>query len=222
MDSFSEPYTRMGDDISLDEVRAQVLALEADHRAAGIPLSGRVLHVCHYLPVQMTLNTAPGVLSPPATPPMTPSDAPMTPPPESKPDPDTNAVWTLVPRYGHAAMISGIRSLAATHEQLIVGWTGDVQSSISSSSSFSGEPTTLSPSSISPAHKAALVDALAAYQPKESDPDDEKKTQYVPVWLDDAVAHGHYDGYCKQTLWPLFHYLLWQDIASEVLLFFFL
>ncbi|KAJ6470460.1 trehalose-6-phosphate phosphatase [Mycena sanguinolenta] len=70
-------------------------------------------------------------------------------------------------------------------------------------------------SAVSEAHREALGEALASYQPKEHDPDDDKKTEYVPVWLDDAVAHGHYDGYCKQTLWPLFHYLLWQDIAAE-------
>jgi trehalose 6-phosphate synthase/phosphatase len=32
--------------------------------------------------------------------------------------------------------------------------------------------------------------ALASYQPKASDPDDEKKTGYVPAWLDDADALG--------------------------------
>ncbi|KAJ7104384.1 trehalose-6-phosphate phosphatase [Mycena belliarum] len=208
MDSFSEPYTRLGDDISLDEVRRQVRALEADHRAAGIPLSGRVIHVCHYLPVSATLNSTPGVLSPPATPPVKPSDAPLTPPTESTEiPPSTSSVWTLVPRYGHAAMISGIRSLAATHEQLIIGWTGDIQSTVP------GErvPTAI----VTGSERTALEDALKTYQPKESDPDDDRKTVYVPVWLDDQVAHGHYDGYCKQTLWPLFHYLLWQDIASE-------
>ncbi|KAJ6504035.1 trehalose-6-phosphate phosphatase [Mycena vulgaris] len=209
MDSFSEPYTRLGDDISLEEVRQQVRALEADHRAAGIPLSGRVLHVCHYLPVAATLNSTPGVLSPPATPPVKPSDAPMTPPSEHSEVAPTSesAIWTLVPRYGHAAMISGIRSLAATHEQLIIGWTGDIQSTVP------GEH--VSSESVSEVDRAALEDALKTYQPKESDPDDDRKTVYVPVWLDDQVAHGHYDGYCKQTLWPLFHYLLWQDIASE-------
>ncbi|KAJ6562568.1 trehalose 6-phosphate phosphatase [Mycena capillaripes] len=196
MDSFSEPYTRLGDDISLDEVRQQVRALEQDHRAAGIPLSGRVLHVCHYLPIQATLNTNPGVLTPPSTPPLNPVDSTG----------NANAVWTLVPRYGHAAMISGIRSLSATHEQLIIGWTGDVQSA-------SGDR--VPSESVSEEDRAALDDALRTYQPKESDPDDDRKTVYVPVWLEDSVAHGHYDGYCKQTLWPLFHYLLWQDIASE-------
>ncbi|KAJ7136631.1 trehalose-6-phosphate phosphatase [Mycena epipterygia] len=211
MDSFSEPYTRLGDDISLEEVRQQVRALEADHRAAGIPLSGRVLHVCHYLPVSATLNTTPGVLSPPATPPVKPTDVPLTPPHEAAEIPPASssetAIWTLVPRYGHAAMISGIRSLSATHEQLIIGWTGDIQSTI---------PEQRVPTeTVTEEDRAALDDALKTYQPKESDPDDDRKTTYVPVWLDDQVAHGHYDGYCKQTLWPLFHYLLWQDIASE-------
>lgn len=39
--------------------------------------------------------------------------------------------------------------------------------------------------------------------------------KYVPVWLDDNVAHGFYEGYCKTTLWPLFHYLLWQDVPGD-------
>ncbi|SOV02154.1 related to trehalose-6-phosphate phosphatase [Ustilago sp. UG-2017a] len=45
--------------------------------------------------------------------------------------------------------------------------------------------------------------------------DQEYGIKYVPVWLDCKVAHGHYEGYCKATLWPLFHYLLWQDVHSE-------
>jgi trehalose 6-phosphate synthase/phosphatase len=107
-------------------------------------------------------------------------------------------------------MISGIRSLALTHEQLIVGWTGDLESSSS--------PTDKVPAdTVTPKEREEFEAALKAYHPKESDPDDDRdrKTKYVPVWLDDKVAHGHYDGYCKQTLWPLFHYLLWQDVATE-------
>ncbi|KAJ7765174.1 hypothetical protein B0H16DRAFT_1524590, partial [Mycena metata] len=42
----------------------------SNHRAAGIPLSGRVLHVCHYLPVQATLNRSS----------TSPDEAPLTPP----------------------------------------------------------------------------------------------------------------------------------------------
>ncbi|KAG5642267.1 hypothetical protein DXG03_003316 [Asterophora parasitica] len=204
MDSFSEPYIRQGDDISLDAVRADIRALEQQHIDAGIPLSGRVLHVCHYLPVISTLNTRPGVLSPPPTPPTIPADADPAPAPAPASD---APIWTLAPRYGHAAMISGIQSLAATHEQLIIGWTGDILAPTPNER--------ISSDNVPASDRAALDDALAAYQPKESDPDDERKITYVPVWLDDKVAHGHYDGYCKQTLWPLFHYLLWQDVATE-------
>ncbi|KAF7318830.1 Trehalose-6-phosphate phosphatase [Mycena chlorophos] len=206
MDPFAEPYTRVGDNVSLEEVRSQVLALEADHRAAGIPLSGRVLHVCHYLPVTATLSTATGVISPPATPPTKASDVL----PEDAKDVSSGSntsAWTLGVRYGHAALISGIRSLAATHEQLIIGWTGDIQSTVP------GERVPVD--NVSSDDRASLEEALKTYQPKESDPDDDRKTVYVPVWLADKVAHDHYDGYCKQTLWPLFHYLLWQDIATE-------
>lgn len=211
MDSFSEPYTRVGDDVSVDEVRAQVKALEDDHRAKGITLSGRVLHICHYLPFVSTLGSRAGVLSPPATPPTKPSDVPPSPTAlEAEVAANvalTSSKWSLTPRYGHAAMISGIRSLSATHEQLIIGWTGDIES---------GTPGERVPTnSISQEDKDLLEEALATCIPREADPDDDKKTLYVPVWQDDKVAHGHYDGYCKTTLWPLFHYLLWQDVATE-------
>lgn len=204
MDSFTEPYTRAGDDISLDEVRKQVHQLEEQHRANGIPLSGRIIHVCHYLPVIAALNSRAGVLSPPATPPSKATEVPTTPTTddvqhdaaiESAAKDSSSSIWTLTSRYGHAAMISGIRSLSATHEQVIVGWTGDIASPV---------PNENVPSStISDADKDALNEALLTYQPKESDPDDDRKTSYVPVWLDDKVAHGHYDGYCKQSEWHL-------------------
>ena len=185
MDSFSEPYTRQGDDISLDQVRDGIRELETQHRNLGIPLSGRVLHVCHYLPVFATLNSRPAVPSPPLTPPIHPLN------PDAPTGLSPSPTWSLSPRYGHAAMISGIQSLSATHEQLIIGWTGDIQSPI---------PNDRVPSdAISSSDRAALDDALRTYQPKESDPDDDKKMAYVPVWLDETVAHGHYDGYCKQS-----------------------
>ncbi len=85
------------------------------------------------------------------------------------------------------------RSLAATHEQLIVGWTGDIHSPVPNEH--------IPENTVSESDKQALDEALRTYQPKESDPDDDKKTVYVPVWLDDKVAHGHYDGYCKQSMY---------------------
>ena len=195
MDSFSEPYTRVGDDVSIDVVREKIRLLEEDHRAKGIVLSGRVIHACHYLPISATLPSRAGIPSPPATPPTKISDVPSSPTSGSAPAaPTVNgpaATWNLSPRYGHAAMISGIRALSGTHEQLVIGWTGDIETSVP------GEkvPT----STISDADKFALEEALATYTPREADPDDDKKTTYIPVWQDDKVAHGHYDGYCKAS-----------------------
>ncbi|PPQ70030.1 hypothetical protein CVT24_003797 [Panaeolus cyanescens] len=211
MDSFSEPYTRRGDDVSLDKVRESIAVLEDQHRKNGIPLSGRIIHVCHYLPIIATLNskqnTTAAVPTPPLTPPNADSDSSAPPSPIDIPE-KSDSEWSMAPRYGHAAMISGIRSLSATHEQLIVGWTGDILST-------STDP--IPSATVSDGQKDSFETALKEYLPKESDPDDERdrKTKYVPVWLDDKVAHGHYDGYCKQILWPLFHYLLWQDVSTE-------
>ncbi|KAH7928571.1 trehalose 6-phosphate phosphatase [Leucogyrophana mollusca] len=224
MDTFNEPYTRAGDDISLDQVRDQVRRLEDQHRANGVTLSGRIIHVCHYLPFAPTLTTSTsparsGVLSPPATPPVVPGDVPPSPSSEVSPvltqgQPQVEQVpqqprWKLAPRYGHAAMISGIRSLSSTHDQLIIGWTGDIQSG-------ADEERVIPSKSVDQADKDALGSELAAYDHGgEGDAEEERKITYVPVWMDDDVAHGHYDGYCKTTLWPLFHYLLWQDVATE-------
>ncbi|KAI3614064.1 glycosyltransferase family 20 protein [Moniliophthora roreri] len=206
---------------SLPHIRSRIRSLEDELQANGAELSGRIIHVCHYLPVVASLNRGSGLATPPGSPK---DDSPS----ESKDDP---SVWTLSPRYGHAAMISGIRSLSNTHEQLIIGWTGDiVASSPSSTASGSSNPSSKTPSvstntipatTISDTEKQDLDDALKEYTPKEShpDPDDDKtgrkELTYVPVWMNDKVAHGHYDGYCKQILWPLFHYLLWQDVATE-------
>lgn len=221
MDSFTEPYHAV-DNISLDQVRAQIQLLQSQHHAAGVPLSGRVLHVCHYLPVIATLSNRAGVLSPPPTPPAKPVDASN---PTTTSKDAASPVWTLSPRYGHAAMISGIRSLAATHEHIIIGWTGDI---------LSPEQQLVPSHTVGAEERTALEEALKSYQPKEEQPSDNRiKTSYVPLWLDDKVAHGHYDGYCKQStsnfhldsitpldhpsspaLWPLFHYLLWQDSSS--------
>ncbi|KAJ7302634.1 hypothetical protein DFH08DRAFT_977629 [Mycena albidolilacea] len=53
-----------------------------------------------------------------------------------------------------------------------------------------GNRRTIPSSAISPALHASRRTVLASYQPKESDPDDKKKTGYVPVWLDDADTLG--------------------------------
>ncbi|TEB34046.1 trehalose-6-phosphate phosphatase [Coprinellus micaceus] len=164
MDSFSEPYTREGDDVSLDR--------------NGITLSGRIIHVVHSLPLTATYEGSKQRPGAPPTPPLEAEDAVKETPAKS------TLPWTLQPRF------VALCRYQSTNEQVIVGWTGDI----------------LAPS------------AATNTGTTNTDHDMEKtpgKTTYVPVWLDDKVAHGHYDGYCKQTLWPMFHYLLWQDVATE-------
>ncbi|KAG0695477.1 glycosyltransferase family 20 protein [Suillus ampliporus] len=235
MDTFAEPYTRAGDDISLSAVRDHVRALEARHKANGVQLSGRIIHVCHYLPMTCTLtssSTRDGVLSPPPTPPrinpvILPSPVEEL-PPSLDARPAQSERWKLIPRYGHSAMTSGIRSLSVTHEQLILGWTGDI---LSPAAPPDGDvnPSTgervpsvrdrIPSSRIPQEDKDALDVELANYTDKNgfthSNDETGKPITYLPLWMEDNVAHGHYDGYCKQTLWPLFHYLLWQDVATE-------
>jgi trehalose 6-phosphate synthase/phosphatase len=203
MDSFSEPYTREGDDISLDQVRDNIRALEQQHKKNGIALSGRIIHVCHYLPLVATLNSRPtsSILSPPPTPPTKPLDPDAA---AAASEPAASSPWSFAARYGHAAMISGIRSLSSSHEQIVIGWTGDIAPPPSSASASTSSVVTagadkVPADGISQADKAAFQDALDAYKIDPEDDRGEKRAKYLPVWLDDKVAHGHYDGYCKQS-----------------------
>ncbi|KAJ3866435.1 trehalose-6-phosphate phosphatase [Lentinula novae-zelandiae] len=171
---------------TLDDIRASIVQLEDRHRRNGVVLSGRILHVCHSLPVTCTLHIDKGEGS------------------------SSSRKWKLGPRYGHAAMISGIRSLSATHEQIIVGWTGDIEGS---------EDEKKEVGQVTEDDRTQLNELLS----KGGEEDDVHEahdkghhhTSYAAVWMSSPVAHGYYDGYCKQILWPLFHYLLWQDVATE-------
>lgn len=246
MDSFHEPNKARASTtaaLSLDTVREQVIRLEADHKAKGIELSGRILHLCHYLPVTLALKPSladtSGIPSPPATPPAKNSDIPESPTDTSAPALATpkaevkssEGKWKIGGRYGHSAMISGITSLAQTHEQLIIGWTGDVASntpvelppvssrtdnpvrpiqhqrapSISAVQPPDDDEETAGPkkvplSAISDEEKKSLEDTLQDYTAKVGiRGEGDKPTSYVPVWIEEKVAHGHYDGYCKQS-----------------------
>jgi trehalose 6-phosphate synthase/phosphatase len=125
-------------------------------------------------------------------------------PRRSSSQPAASSPWSLAARYGHAVMISGIRSLSSSHEQIVIGWTGDIAPPPSSASASTSSVVTAGADkvpayAISQADKAAFQDALDAYKIDPEDDRGEKRAKYLPVWLDDKVAHGHYDGYCKQS-----------------------
>ncbi|KZT60964.1 glycosyltransferase family 20 protein [Calocera cornea HHB12733] len=202
---------------SLAEVRSAIQKLEAEHKQHEVPLTGRIIHTCHYLPVVLSLSghgPTGGLLSPPKTPDIIPSDQGLqmtTHGPHQNGANGTNGVekesakprWSLATRRGHTAMISGIESLAdADHQQLIVAWTGDILQE--------GSDETVPLEELNEAEIKDMVHTVETFKGAKGD-----DIKYIPVTLNEKIAHGHYDGYCKTTLWPLLHYLLWQDVATE-------
>ena len=139
---------------SLSEIRAQIARLEASHKSRGIALSGRIIHVCHHLPVEI-VRVVPesnaengGILSVPMTPEFKPED--HDPKMES-----VDAKWRIHARTAHTAMISGMRSLSESHENIVVAWTGDV---------LLQEVSQPTPTQQSTATFSSLADSLAAPQ----------------------------------------------------------
>lgn len=226
MDSFAEPHKPLDNSISLEDVRAQVSKLEADLHDKNVPLSGRIIHVCHYLPITCAFARRPrpsDIPSPPATPPAKASDIPPSPTAEQAQEASSSgetipaprgtapqqqpSQWQLHVRYGHSALVSGIDSLATTHEQIYVGWTGDIEAGSGSGAQVAGEqdasgsepaPGKVPSASLAEEDKKELEGLLADYHVRD-ELKDGKPIHYVPVWLDDKEAHGHYDGYCKQS-----------------------
>jgi trehalose-6-phosphate synthase len=89
-------------------------------------------------------------------------------------------------RRGHSALFSGVRSLVSHPGTLLhIGWSGYILDE-------DGLPIDLDP--LSPPLQAQIQERLL----------DEK--QCVAVMYNNRLATGHYDGYCKSDLWPIFHY----------------
>lgn len=211
----------------LEDIREQVQRLEAGHRARGLPLSGRIIHVFHHLPVEIVCltSTAPDPfanLSSPITPEFKPEDSTAS---ES-----VDAKWKIHARRGHTAMVSGIRSLSETHEQIVVAWTGDVLVQPGTASQAPSQAQTPEVVKKLDQPKMLLQDTVELH-PLVSDQtsmmvyngefeaeeqqeieselkrfsdvqfknDGYGKLEYIPVFLPRDVSKGHYEGYCKAS-----------------------
>nr|XP_019013514.1 trehalose-phosphatase [Kwoniella pini CBS 10737]OCF52295.1 trehalose-phosphatase [Kwoniella pini CBS 10737] len=236
---------------SLADIKAQVDRLEASHKAKGLPLSGRIIHVMHHLPVEIVRIVpaesleAGGMLSPPMTPEFKPEDVEAT--VES-----ADAKWRIHSRTAHPALVSGIKSLSDTHDQILVAWTGEVLLQPDTNASpqqpsqatfpsiaqnllapFQENPTPspTTPSMPSPPDESPLMvfggefneqekkdveKELQRFSEVEQKYEEGSRLKYLPVFLPPDVSKGHYEGFCKKTLWPLFHYLLWLDSTATV------
>jgi hypothetical protein len=106
-------------------------------------------------------------------------------------------------------MISGIRSLAEHHEQVVVAWTGNVHATTNTTSQSAEDDHAVSiPEEVlSQEDKDALEKQLENYSNEEDDAEEAKKgrgesrkgVQCVPVWLNTQTAKLHYEGYCKTS-----------------------
>ncbi|KAF9103833.1 threalose-6-phosphate phosphatase [Mortierella sp. AM989] len=107
----------------------------------------------------------------------------------SQPDGDC----ILEQRRGHAALYSGVMSLRKDMEMIQIGWIGELDDR---------DGYVVPSKGLTESHKVALKDKLW------------QKEKIVPIFLDDSHAAGHYEGYCKTVLWPLFHYILWDEATD--------
>lgn len=213
---------------SLSEIRAHISRLEASHIAKGLPLSGRIIHVCHHLPVEIVKISSSssadiaGVLSPPMTPDFKPEDADAS--VES-----VDAKWRIHARTAHTAMVSGMKSLSESHEQIVVAWTGEVlvqtQTTPSppqrSTATFgnllqagaNGDSTptqALTPpinekplmvygGEFDVAEQKELRTELDRFTEVETEAEKGGRLKYVPVFIPPDVSKGHYEGFCKKS-----------------------
>ncbi|KAI9281897.1 glycosyltransferase family 20-domain-containing protein [Sporodiniella umbellata] len=199
-------------------------SLTAENVANCLPLlgqsphiKGRIINVTHQIPynilrAQYNDNSLP--LSPPRSPS---SKYPAQSSGEISPDPVEAAPisklarhhrrgntlrmrfhaadWTVVERRGHQALYAGLQSLRKDYETVHIGWTGPIKEQSSRK--------LIAPNKFTSEDKTKLQTLLW----------DTGRT--VPVFLGDE-SDGHYQGYCKQVLWPVFHYLVKSTSQSNL------
>ncbi|KAI9478471.1 MAG: glycosyltransferase family 20-domain-containing protein [Benjaminiella poitrasii] len=105
-------------------------------------------------------------------------------------------VWQLKTRRGHSAMYAALYSLKQNYNTLYIGGTGAILSQQVK------QP--IESNSISDSDKESLKHLLQA------------RHDMIPIFIDDKLSYGHYEGYSKQVLWPLMHYLMWSDKVDEL------
>ncbi|PVU97940.1 hypothetical protein BB561_000203 [Smittium simulii] len=103
--------------------------------------------------------------------------------------------WSFRKRRDHTALYAGITALQKLEhtpkaELIIVGCIGK----------YLGPDNKEYSTFDLPEHsKKSLKDALWAH------------SKQVPVFVDLTTSFNYYEGYCKQVLWPMMHYIPWED-----------
>ncbi|KAI9281131.1 glycosyltransferase family 20-domain-containing protein [Sporodiniella umbellata] len=104
-------------------------------------------------------------------------------------------LWRLTQRRGYSAMYTALDSLKKDYQTLYIGGTGPI---------VTGENDSINVSDVDKSEQESLKDLL------------ETKYDILPVFIENKLAFGHYEGYSKQVLWPVMHYMMWSDNVNEV------
>ncbi|KAI9221325.1 glycosyltransferase family 20-domain-containing protein [Blastocladiella britannica] len=143
--------------------------------------------------------------------------------------PRTTKKWALAPRRGHSALYAGVQSLAGrVHAPSLAGEPepATVAATVASTDT-AGTGSAIDAPTI---HECVFVGTLGpvvdmygriveGYALSDEDRAELERILWkeqacVPVFLERDVARAHYEGYCKTTLWPLFHYQLWETATD--------
>ncbi|WFD26158.1 hypothetical protein MNAN1_001134 [Malassezia nana] len=137
---------------------------------------------------------------------------------------DDRPPWILCMHRGHSALNGGIQSLCDRYRQTYIATPTQFQFAVNAERDmrmYAGQTTSAERVTVESV-LASLEDRQAwsqhegglsvrpASMPQQAQ-DSMHGIKYVPVWLDQHTAFAHYDAYCKTTLWPLFHYMMWRD-----------
>ncbi|ORX60421.1 hypothetical protein DM01DRAFT_1365833 [Hesseltinella vesiculosa] len=98
-------------------------------------------------------------------------------------------------RAGHSAMFAGIRSWNQHYSTLFIGGAGTILDEATNQD--------IHHENLSHPQKHALRQILS------------QRYNMVPVFIPHDTLVGHYEGYCKQVIWPLFHYVMWDNLLEE-------
>lgn len=91
---------------------------------------------------------------------------------------ETN-IWHLSTRRGHSAMYAALDSLKKDYRTLYIGGTGAI-------STNDDEKAPVETNSINEEERSSLKELLRS------------KYDMIPIFVDDKISYGHYEGYSKQ------------------------
>ncbi|KAI7894428.1 glycosyltransferase family 20-domain-containing protein [Mucor mucedo] len=106
-------------------------------------------------------------------------------------------IWHLSTRRGHSAMYAALDSLKKDYRTLYIGGTGSITTN-------NDKKLPVEVATIDDEERESLRHLLRS------------RYDMVPIFVDDKLSFGHYEGYSKQVLWPLMHYLMWSDKVDEL------